>query len=168
MLNSTLHIRAAMPGDIPHLLSHMRALAEFEHYINDFTVDEKALSERAFGLPPECHIFVAEYDDGIIGYAVGVIIPFTYDLKSTLVLKEFFVDSGYRGKGAGSALFCHVAAWADMEGCGQLKWDVMAGNQRAEAFYKKHGGCPDTKWIPYVMGPEALKAAAQRHNDCVT
>ncbi|MDV5139756.1 GNAT family N-acetyltransferase [Chimaeribacter arupi] len=160
MLTPPLTIRAAMPGDIPDVLRHMRSLAEFEHYISDFTVDEKSLLTRAFGPHPECHIFVAECREGIIGYAVGLVIPFTYDLKKTLVLKEFFVDSGHRGKGAGSALFRHVAAWAIAEGGGRLKWDVMAGNQPAEAFYKKHGGCPDSKWRPYVMGEDALKAAA--------
>lgn len=62
-----------MPGDIPDVLRHMRSLAEFEHYISDFTVDEKSLLTRAFGPHPECHIFVAECREGIIGYAVGLV-----------------------------------------------------------------------------------------------
>ena len=49
-VDSPLTIRAAMPGDIPDVLRHMRSLAEFEHYISDFTVDEKSLLTRAFGL----------------------------------------------------------------------------------------------------------------------
>lgn len=159
MLNSSFTLRAALPGDVPDLLRHMRSLADFEQYLSDFAVDEQSLSARAFGPDPECHIFVAACSEGIVGYAVGLVIPFTYDLKSTVVLKEFFVDSGYRGKGIGSALFRHVAAWALAGGAGRLKWDVMAGNQNAEAFYRKHGGCPDSKWIPYVMDEDALNAA---------
>jgi len=164
MLNSLINIRAALPGDIPELLVHMRSLAAFERYISEFKVDEASLLERAFGPHPECHLFVAEAGNGIVGYAVVVVIKFTYDLKSTRVLKEFFVDSGCRGTGVGSALFRYVAAWALAEGSGRLKWDVMAGNQKAEAFYQKHGGSPDTKWIPYVMNEDALKKAAGREN----
>lgn len=165
MLNPSFTLRAALPGDVPDLHRHMRSLADFEHYLSDFTVDEKSLLARAFGPHPECHIFVAECSDGLIGYAIGLVIPFTYDLKSTVVLKEFFVDSGYRGQGIGSALFRYVAAWARAVGAGRLKWDVMAGNQKAEAFYRKHGGSPDSKWIPYVMDEEALNAAAERNDD---
>lgn len=160
MLTPSFTLRAALPGDVPDLLRHMRSLADFEQYLSDFAVDEQSLSARAFAPDPECHIFVAECCGGIVGYAVGLVIPFTYDLKTTVVLKEFFVDSGYRGKGIGSALFRHVAAWAHAQGAGRLKWDVMAGNQKAETFYRKHGGGPDSKWIPYVMDEDALKAAA--------
>lgn len=165
MLNPSITLRAALPGDVPDLLRHMRSLADFEHYINDFNVDEKSLLARAFGPKPECHIFVAECSDGIIGYAVGLVIPFTYDLKNTLVLKEFFVDSGYRGQGVGSALFRHVVAWALAEGGGRLKWDVLAGNQKAETFYKRQVGCTDSKWIPYVMDEDALNAAARLNSE---
>ncbi|QCR38098.1 GNAT family N-acetyltransferase [Nissabacter sp. SGAir0207] len=157
MLSRDMTIRAAMPDDIPALLKHMRFLAEFEDYIREFDVDEHSLLARAFGEHPECHIFVAECSDGLAGYAVGLIIPFTYDLKCTVVLKELFVDAGYRGHGVGSALFRHLAAWTLAKGGGRLKWDVMAGNHQAEAFYKKHGGTPDQKWIPYVMNEEALQ-----------
>jgi GNAT superfamily N-acetyltransferase len=161
MLTRQINIRSAQPYDLPALLGHMRSLAEFESYISEFRVDEKSLLIRAFGSHPECHIFVAECTDAIVGYAVGLIVPFTYDLKSTVVLKELFVDPGYRGKGAGSALFRHVAAWALSQGSGRLKWDVLTGNHNAEAFYMKQGGRPDNKWTPYVMDEEALKASAK-------
>lgn len=157
MLNSDINIRAALPKDIPELLSHMRSLAEFERYINEFKVDEASLLSRAFGKHPECYIFVAENSDGIVGYAVLLAIPFTYDLKYTLIIKEFFVANGHRGQGIGSVLFRHLAAWALAKGAGRLKWDVMAGNINAEKFYQKHGGGPDNKWIPYAMNEDALK-----------
>ncbi len=156
-----LNVRAARPTDIHELLGHMRALAEFESYISEFAVDEEALLARAWGNHPECHIFVADCDEGIIGYAVGLIIPFTYDLQSTAVLKELFIDPHYRGKGVGSALFRHVVDWALSQGSGRLKWDVLTGNTNAEAFYIQQGGRPDSKWTPYIMDAEALKLASK-------
>ncbi len=158
MLNSDVNIRAALPKDIPELLRHMRSLAEFERYISEFTVDEESLLSRAFSKHPECYIFVSEDSNGIVGYAVMVAIPFTYDLKITMIIKEFFVADKYRGCGVGSRLFRHIAAWALAKGAGRLKWDVMAGNSNAEKFYRKHGAGPDNKWIPYVINEDALKS----------
>jgi len=158
MLNNPVNIRAALPKDIPELLRHMRSLAEFERYINEFAVDEESLLSRAFGKHPECSIFVSESRDGIIGYAVIIAIPFTYDLKTTMIIKEFFVVTEHRGGGVGSNLFRHIAAWALAKGAGRLKWDVMAGNINAEKFYQKHGAGPDNKWIPYVINEDALKS----------
>lgn len=151
-------VRPARPDDVPSLIEHMRALAEFEEYLDEFRVDEKALLARAFGERPECHIFVVEGREGIAGYAVGLTIPFTYDLRPTVILKELFVAAEYRGNGFGAALLRHVAAWTLSIGGARLKWDVMVGNQRAEAFYRGHGGCRDPKWMPYQMGEGALQA----------
>jgi len=149
MLSSEHRVRPALPEDVPRLIEHMRALAEFEEYLGEFRVDEKALLARAFGECPECHIFVAQHGEDIAGYAVGLTITFTYDLRPTVVLKELFVAASHRGNGVGAALLRHVAAWTLSRGGARLKWDVMVGNHRAEAFYRQHGGCPDGKWMPY-------------------
>lgn len=158
MLSQEGTVRPARPEDVPGLIVHMRALAEFEEYLDEFRVEEKALLARAFGERPECHIFVVESREGIAGYAVGLTIPFTYDLRPTVVLKELFVAAGYRGNGFGAALLGHVAAWTLSIGGARLKWDVMVGNRRAEAFYQGFGGGPDPKWIPYRMNEGVLKA----------
>lgn len=160
MLGGHIKVRAALRGDLPELLNHMRSLAEFESYISEFRVDEKELLDRAFGRTPECYIFVAESGSRIVGYAVTLLILFTYDLKSTVVLKELFVEKNSRGKGTGSALFKHVATWALNQGSGRLKWDVLRGNDEAEKFYQRHGGRPDSKWIPYVIEIDELKSAS--------
>lgn len=160
MLSEAGKVRPARPEDVSSLIQHMRALAEFEEYLDEFQVDEKALLARAFGDRPECHIFVVEGRAGIAGYAVGLTIPFTYDLRPTVVLKELFVAAEYRGNGFGAALLRRVAAWTLSIGGARLKWDVMVGNRRAEAFYRGFGGGPDPKWMPYQMNQGALKGCA--------
>jgi GNAT superfamily N-acetyltransferase len=139
----------------------MRALAGFEGYLDEFAVDESALLARAFGECPECSVFVVQGAEGIAGYAVGLIIPFTYDLRPTAVLKELFVAVSERGKGFGAALLSQVAAWSLEQGAARLKWDVLAGNHRAEAFYRQHGGRPEAKWMPYQMSETGLKALSR-------
>ncbi len=140
----------------------MRGLAEFERYLEEFAVTEPDLEERAFGPDPECRITVAEdrASGVLVGYAVTVSTPFTYDLKPTVTLKELYVCEPARSRGVGRALLQAVAADAVEAGAGRLKWDVLAGNRRAEAFYRSLGGRRVRKWIPYSMDARALRELA--------
>ena len=141
----------------------MRGLAAFEKYLDAFAVTESELARRAFGRRPQCRITVAEdpVSKAMLGYAVTVATPFTYDLRSTVTLKELFVRKGSRSRGIGEALFRVVASQAVAAGAGRLKWDVLAGNRRAERFYRALGGRRVRKWIPYAMDAQALRSAVQ-------
>ena len=136
----------------------MRGLAAFERYLDAFAVTGTDLARRAFGPSAQCRIIVAEdpVSSELLGYAVTVATPFTYDLKPTVTLKEFFVRKGSRSRGVGRALFRAVAVAAVEAGAGRLKWDVLAGNRRAESFYRSLGGHRVRKWIPWVMDARAL------------
>ena len=157
-------VRPAEKRDLPRLLAMMRELAEFERYIRFFSVTERDLEERAFGRDPQCRITVAEDEvtGDPVGYAVTVTTPFTYDLKPTVTLKELYVREEARGRGAGRALFRAVAVDALEAGAGRLKWDVLAGNRRAEAFYRSLGARRVRKWIPYAMDERALEELSFR------
>jgi len=136
----------------------MRGLAAFEKYLDVFAVTERELARRAFRRSPQCRITVAEdrASDELLGYAVTVATPFTYDLKPTVTLKELFVRKVSRSRGVGEALVRAVAAQALAVGAGRLKWDVLAGNRRAEEFYRRLGGQRVRKWIPWGMDERAL------------
>jgi GNAT superfamily N-acetyltransferase len=161
---ATVEIRAAKPSDIAQLLLLMQALAEFEHYLDDFAVDANALEQRAFGAAPECQIFVAAAAGKLLGYAVALEIAYTYDLRPTIRLKELYVAANQRSTGLGRGLLQHTAQWAVQRGAGRLHWDVLAGNQRAEQFYQALGGAPERKWINYSMSDQALQQLAQGIN----
>ena len=138
----------------------MRGLAAFEKYLDAFAVTESHLARRAFGRNPQCRITVAEErgSKALLGYAVTVETPFTYDRKPTVTLKELFVRKASRSRGIGEALFRAVASQALAAGAGRLKWDVLAGNRRAERFYRALGGRRVRKWIPYAMDSGELRA----------
>ena len=160
MLNFSSAVRLAVPEDVPGLITLMRALAKFEGYIDDFKVDDQDLLARAFGPKAQCQIFVAEWDACVSGYAVVLEIPFTYDLRPTMLLKELYVAEACRGRGLGHALMQHVASTALDKGAGRIKWDVMVGNDPAEAFYQALGGHREGKWIPYQMGSLEIEKLA--------
>ncbi|PIA74561.1 Ribosomal protein S18 acetylase RimI [Pseudomonas sp. NFACC19-2] len=162
------YVREARAEDVPALLPLMRELARFEDYLEDFAVDEVQLMARAFAAEPQCRIFVAEASDRLLGYAVTQELTFTYDLRPTVRLKELYVAPDARCQRLGEQLLAAVARWAKARGAGRLKWDVLAGNQKAERFYQRLGGHPDAKWIAYTMDHSAMTALAEYHceTDC--
>ena len=153
-------VRPAKPEDVPDVVNLMRALAEFEDYIDDFRVDEQTLLDRAFGSEAQCRILVAEWAGRIAGYGVVLMIPFTFDLRPTMILKELYIGEAFRGRGLGHALLQRFAIMALESDAGRIKWDVLVGNRYAEAFYQKVGGFPDSKWVPYQMGRQGIEQLA--------
>ena len=87
---------------------------------------------------------------GLFGYAVVYLVPYTFDLRPSLVLKELYVGPTLRGTGIGHALMAAVLACAQERGCARLKWDVLPGNTRAQAFYRSVGGAPDSAWESWI------------------
>jgi GNAT superfamily N-acetyltransferase len=160
MLSTQIEIRPATPGDIPALLRLMQSLADFEDYLDGFAVDATALQQRAFGANAECQIFIASVNNQVMGYAVVLEIAFTYDLRPTMRLKELYVDASQRSAGLGKRLMQAVARWALQRGAGRLNWEVLRGNQRAEAFYQRLGGEPEQKWLSYGMTDMSLARLA--------
>lgn len=150
MLSPCDAVRAAEQSDVPALLAMMRELAGFEDYLDDFRVDEQALLSRAFGPDARCEVLVADGGGHLAGYAVVLAIPFTFDLRPTLLLKELYVREGYRRAGLGQALMQGIALLAQRKGAGRLKWDVLRGNARASLLRppgrqarRQMGGLPD-------------------------
>jgi len=142
-------VRSAQPADAAALLSLMRELARFEGYLDQFRVSEADLLTRGLqgGEQAQFTAFVA--DDGagtLTGYAVVYSVPYTYDLRPNLMLKELFVDAGARGQGIGHALMDAVLTHGRKIGCARLKWDVLATNASAQQFYRSLGGAHDTRW----------------------
>jgi GNAT superfamily N-acetyltransferase len=149
-------IRYATSLDVSPLLRMMKQLAVFEGYDDQFSVTERDLLER--GLAPtlssntsaQFTALVAASNNAhasaLLGYAVVYEIPFTFDLRPTLVLKELYVAERSRSDGVGMALMQAVHAHARARSCGRLKWDVLPNNDRAKAFYRRLGGQPVLDW----------------------
>jgi GNAT superfamily N-acetyltransferase len=145
-------IRSATKHDVPQLLQLMKQLAVFEGYAERFSVTEQALLERGFNnRNAEFSAFVNEEGGLLNGYAITYIVPFTYDLLPTVVLKELFVAARSRNKGVGHALFTAVQQHARIIGARLLRWQVLPTNSAAMQFYQKHGGNIDSDWQHWVL-----------------
>ena len=91
-------------------------------------------------------VFVAEADGAIVGIAVHYLIPWTYDLKPVVVLKELYVAEAARGMSVGHALVKRLRDHAASIGASAIKWTVLQSNIPAKAFYRSLDGRADEIW----------------------
>jgi ribosomal protein S18 acetylase RimI-like enzyme len=144
-------IRRAQVGDVSALLVLMKKLAAFEGYLDRFAVTESDLLERGFfAQKPEFVAWVADAD-GLQAYALAYSIPFTFDLRPTVVLKELFVDEAARGQNVGSELFQAVIRYAQSIDARLIRWQVLPDNEAAKRFYRRLGGESDASWESWVL-----------------
>jgi len=146
-------VRKASSDDAEDLLKLMKELAQFEHYSEYFCVDENELIRRGLGnnSHPQFIAFLAQLENfQTVGYAVVYLVPFTYDLKPNLILKELYVRDHARGLGIGHSLMNTVISYAKTYGCKRLKWDVLPENTSAKYFYRSLGGVPEIGWENWI------------------
>jgi GNAT superfamily N-acetyltransferase len=146
-------IRRAVASDAAELLSLMHGLAQFEGYADRFAVTVDALLERGFSpqRAPEFVAWVAEVDGKLLGYAVIYVIPFTLDLRPTLVLKELFVDSAARGRNLGHGLMQAVIEHGRSMNARMIRWQVLPSNEPAKDFYRQHAARVDVDWENWFL-----------------
>lgn len=146
-------IRPAIASDAVALLALMRELAAFENYLDRFCVTAQDLLERGWGAEQnQFHAQVAVSECGrLLGYAVVVVVPFTFDLRPDWRLKELYVTAQARNSGVGKALMQAVIVDAGRHQCGRLKWDVLPDNENARQFYRRFGAEPVHDWEAWAL-----------------
>jgi len=164
MAKSDIAVRRFTRKDVPQLLALMRELAIFEDYIDDFNVSEEDIVKRGLGPSPQFEALVAEdgSNDRLLGMAVLYTIPFSHDLRPTLVMKELYVAQDARSGGVGRKLFAAVAVRARELDCFRMIWTVLADNHKAKAFYQQHNGRCDEKWEGWILDEAGLARLESR------
>lgn len=158
-------IRPATEQDIPQLLPLMRALAEFEQYIDVFAVTEEILLQQGFRQnPPDFQALVADTDGTLTGMLVYYVVPFTATARPTLYMKELYVTEGARGQRVGEQLMRAAAQEATARGCGSIRWTVANWNTAGQRFYERLGAQANPVWVDYGLSGPALSALAASTN----
>ena len=148
---SDIVVRPFAPQDIDAVWQLMRELAIFEGYIDAFAVAPEDLLAHGFGDAQAFGVFVATAGETIAGIAVHYRIPWTFDLRPVVVLKELFVAEAFRGQGVGDALFARLRAYAFDIGASALRWTVLPDNDAAKRFYAGQGGARDAAWEHWAL-----------------
>ncbi len=104
---------------------------------------------------PATPIYVALDGEELVGHVFCAFTEYpetndTYGYKSVHI-DDFCVDENYRGKGVGRALFEHVKAQAEYNGCREITLNVWKGNAGAEKFYDAIGFKPRYTFLEYKI-----------------
>jgi GNAT superfamily N-acetyltransferase len=159
-MGGDVRIGAAAPGDVPLLLTLIKALAEYERLAHEVTATEANLAESLFGPHARVEAVLAYAGSDAVGFALWFHNYSTFVGRPGLYLEDLFVLPAWRGKGIGRKLLGYLARIAAARGCGRIEWSVLDWNEPAIRFYRSLGAQPMDDWTVYRMTGEALEKLA--------
>ena len=151
--------RPAEEKDTALLLTFIRALADYEHMLDDVVATEEILSDWLFERRVAEAFFAVE--DGVeVGFALYFHNFSTFLGRGGIYLEDLFVLPEHRGKGYGKAILTRLAQIARERGCGRLEWACLDWNKPSIDFYLSLGAKPMDEWTVYRVSGEALAQLA--------
>jgi len=148
-------LRFAVKEDCPRLLELIRELAVYEKLPEEVTVTLAEFAAAGFGEQQVWKAFVAENEQGIVGFALYYTRYSTWK-GCRLYLEDFLVTESERGKGLGKLLFERVMKEAKDKGFNGMNWQVLNWNEPAIHFYNKYGAQIESGWLNASFGKEQL------------
>ena len=155
-MRATCLIRPAKPEDAGTIFELVRALADYEHLLDQVDATQAMLSEALFCEAPRLFCDLAEGDGQVKGFAVWYYSFSTFRGRHGLYIEDLFVRPEARGRGYGKALLSHQAARCVREGLARLEWSVLDWNEPSIAFYKSHGAQMMNDWTICRVSDQAL------------
>ncbi len=158
---SKLSFRMAVPGDEEVILTFIRALADYEHMLDEVVATPELLREWIFEKKKAEVLFALEQ-----GREVGFALFFhnfsTFLGRAGIYLEDLFVLPEYRGRGYGKGLLKQLAVIAVERGCGRLEWACLDWNTPSINFYtKRMQAVPMDEWTIYRLTGDTLTEAAK-------
>ena len=154
-----MRFRMAREGDVPLILDFIRALADYEHMLDQVVADEETLRRQLFQQRHAEVLFVLEGDKEV-GFALFFHNFSTFLGRAGLYLEDLFVLPRYRGKGYGKALLSRLSQIALERGCGRLEWWCLDWNRPSIDFYRSMGARPMDDWTVYRLTVPEMEALA--------
>jgi GNAT superfamily N-acetyltransferase len=91
--------------------------------------------ERLISNEQKMHGFVAENENGVIGFTHCLFRPSTWTETDYCYLEDLFVDPNIRGKGIGRALMNRVIELAKEKNSKRVYWTTQEFNKTARVLY---------------------------------
>jgi GNAT superfamily N-acetyltransferase len=147
--NATVLVRPATNKDRPDLVELCIALFREDGGVHDSSTvvnwpvanGDRYFRDLAVGSHGTC--WVAEESGRVCGYLVGRMRPDS-DMRTVRVaeLEEMYVAPRWRCHGIGGQLVAAFLDWARAFGAHRVGVTAFASNERALAFYQRHGFAP--------------------------
>jgi GNAT superfamily N-acetyltransferase len=150
-----IQLRFAAEADCPRLLELIVELAVYERMPEEVTVLLSEFVEAGFGEYPVWKAFVAENENGIIGFALYYTRYSTWK-GCRLYLEDFIVTEEARGQGVGKLLFERVMKEAKDKNYNGMSWQVLDWNEPALNFYSKYDAHLENGWLNASFSKEQL------------
>lgn len=147
--------RPAEEKDTALLLSFIRALAEYEHMLDQVVATEAFLKEWLFDRKVAEAFFALEGETEV-GFALYFHNFSTFLGRGGIYLEDLFVLPEHRGKGYGKAILRRLAQIARERGCGRLEWACLDWNKPSIDFYLSLGAVPMDEWTVYRVSGASL------------
>lgn len=152
-------IRFAREEDVDTILRMIRALADYEHLLDQVVATPALLREWLFE-KRAAQVLLVEEGDEAVGFALFFHNFSTFLGRAGIYLEDLYVVPQCRGRGYGKALLRRLAQLALEEGCGRLEWWCLDWNQPSIDFYRSIGAQPMDEWTVYRAAGDALTALA--------
>lgn len=150
-------LRFATKRDMPVTVRLVKALAKYENRPQDVLLTEQTLAD-AILKRKTAEVLLAEYEGGIMGYALFYPVFSSFAGVTSLYLEDLYIDHALHGHGYGKETMRQLAKLAKARGWGQLCWGCLANNQLSIDFYKKLGATEQTSHRHFVLQGAALDA----------
>lgn len=133
-----IHLRDARPDDSEDLAGLIRDLARHDGTLADVDFTSDQLRAALTGPAPKLRAILATTDDRVVGF-ITYTIDFAIWINSDVIrVDDLFVRAESRGKGIGRRLMREIARRAVAGDMG-ARWEVVPGNETAQAFYRQLG-----------------------------
>ncbi len=142
-----IEYRDATPADLPAVdalfqasfgatFGHLYQPDDFAAFIGQFTPEAWA-AELA---QPDLTIRLAEEDGALVGFAKisDVTLPVEHD-GNAVELRQLYLAETAKGRGVADALMAWLFERARARDADEIVLSVWSGNDRAKAFYARHG-----------------------------
>jgi GNAT superfamily N-acetyltransferase len=130
----TLTIRAIEEKDKDQWLKLWAGYLEF--YKSTISPEQTELTwKRLINNELKMFGFVAESEEGIIGFTHCLFRPSTWTETDYCYLEDLFVDPSIRGKGVGRALMSKVVELAKEKNSKRVYWTTQEFNKTARVLY---------------------------------
>jgi GNAT superfamily N-acetyltransferase len=163
MRNKQLEIRFAKEQDTELILNFIKALADYEHMLDEVVATKELLHHWLFE-EKKAEVLIGEVDNIPVGFALFFHNFSTFLGRAGIYLEDLYVLPEYRGNGFGKAFLKRLAEIAVKRGCGRLEWWCLDWNKPSIDFYLSLGAKPMDEWTVYRITGDTLTNLAESNN----
>lgn len=144
-------IKFAQKEQISDIYRLLKKLAEYQHLVDDFKIDQQKLYEMIFEEKSVNALVACEGDEvlGIALYYTSCVS--TFSGKKILTLEDIYVDENSRMSGIGRGFFEALRKIAKEENCCKIEWKCQSWNINAGNFYKLMGSKQEDGWVTFSI-----------------